>query len=173
MKDEPQGTSPSTATAGQTAAAPTASAAPGNTTQQTPAEDVVWTAAQASDLRGTWIGSVDCGKGAFELQLQISPYKGGAQMIGGQATFKPSAGNKFRQGSSGFKGEVTKGEVPLRPNGVVPKSVNLPSVSMNLIARKGPDRLVGEFVESGCKSIDLRRPAPIVPVKLSKPKASK
>lgn len=94
-------------------------------------------------------------------------------MFGGQALFKPSAGNKYRQGSIRFIGEVTNGDVLLRPNGVVKKSVNLPAVSMQLVARKNPDRLVGEFVASGCKSIDLRRPAPVQLVKQSKPKATK
>jgi hypothetical protein len=159
-----------TKTSGQDA--PTSQATTSAKPQAVTADDMVWTAAQASDLKGSWNGTVDCGKGAFELQLQISPYKGGPQMMGGLAVFKPAAGNKFRQGSSGFKGEVTKGDVQLRPNGIVQKSVNLPSVSMNLVARTGPDRLVGEFLESGCKSIDLRRPAPPVTVKRIKVKTA-
>lgn len=176
LSDESKGPVLTTATNGQATTSQTTSAPAGNSEQQTYpdlAGDLIWTAAKGSDLRGTWTGVVDCGKGPFELQLKVSPSKETPQMIGGQAMFKPSAGNKYRQGASRFIGEVTNGDVRLRPNGVVKKSVNLPPVSMQLVARKNPDRLVGEFVVAGCRSIDLRRPAPAQLVNQSKTKAAK
>lgn len=123
--------------------------------------DVARVNAQADDIRGEWVGQIDCGRGAAELRMTFSRLHGGPNMLGGMALLKPAPGSKAEAGSYSFKGEIRQGELRLRLDNWLQKSKSFPNLSMDTMIYSGPERITGRVLEARCSPVELRRPGSV------------